>query len=210
MIYGNIDYLNLLPVRVFLKRKRGIFYKSGNPKKITNLFLKRRVDFAFISSIKARNCIKIGICAKKEVRSVLIKRGEKLEFDSSSNTSNLLASILGLKGEVIIGDRALKLFFESKNYIDLAKEWYKKYKLPFVFALLCFNKKKAKKIFKGFKKEKIPFYILKKEAKKKGIDIRKALEYLNLIYYNLSWKEELSLKKFFRKRRYENVFMCNI
>ena len=95
MIFGKIDYLNLLPFHLFLKRfasttrhQMSVNYKKGVPSKINEDFLNRRVDAAFISSIKARRCRKtrLGIIAKKEV-----------DLHSASTLSEI--EILGLAAE---------------------------------------------------------------------------------------------------------------
>ncbi|MEO1927734.1 MAG: MqnA/MqnD/SBP family protein [Nautiliaceae bacterium] len=199
MKIGHIEYLNLLPFYQFLKKK-GIKTKSAYPAIVNKWFCQKKIDAAFISSIKAKNkkCFYIGIVAKKQVKSVLVcpGRGEDME----SATSNVLAKILKIDGKVVIGDKA----FKEKNCIDLAAIWYKKYKLPFVFALFCVNKdyKKYKKlIFEfAFKKQKIPYSVLKKHAEKIGISPKEAKEYLDkIIYYKLGWREKKALKLFWKK-----------
>jgi len=198
-LYGHIDYLNLLPFYQFLKRKKINLIKSY-PKKINSLFEKKRVDAAFISSIRSKNkkCFDVGIVAKKEVRSVLVCKG--YGKDKESETSNALAKILNIKGQVVIGDKALK----QKNCIDLATAWYEKYKLPFVFARFCVNKnyKKYEKLINKFlkTKQKIPYFTLQKYAKKLGISTQEAKEYIEkIIYYKIQWREKKSLKLFLRK-----------
>ena len=199
MKIGHINYLNLLPFYQFLKKK-GIKVKKSFPTEVNEWFEKRKIEAAFISSIKAKNkkCFNVGIAAKKEVRSVLVCKGKGKDIESA--TSNILAKILGINGRVVIGDKA----FREKNCIDLASEWYKRYKLPFVFALFCVNKNyfKYKKLINSFikQKQKIPYLTLKKEAKKIGITTKEAKEYLDkVIYYKLSWREKKALKKFWKK-----------
>ena len=195
---GHIDYLNLLPFYQFLKKKH-IKIKKGVPSKINLMFEKKQIDAAFISSVKSKNkkCFDAGIIAKKRVKTVLLCPGSG--EDNESATSNVLAKKLKLKGKVVIGDKA----FKEKNCIDLANEWYKKYKLPFVFARFCVNKnyKKYEKLINEFlnKKQKIPFLTLKKYAKKLGISPKEAKEYLNeIIYYKMGWREKKALKIFLK------------
>ncbi|WP_457563529.1 MqnA/MqnD/SBP family protein [Caminibacter pacificus] len=199
MKIGHIDYLNLLPFYQFLKKK-GIKVKSSYPAKINEWFENGKIEAAFISSIKAKNqkCFPVGIAAKKEVKSVLVCPGIGDDFESA--TSNVLAKILNTKGKVVIGDKA----FKEKNCQDLAKLWYEKYNLPFVFALFCVNKKyeKYEKLIKEFikTKQKIPYLTLKKYAESLGISYKEAKEYLDkIIYYNLGWREKKALKIFWRK-----------
>jgi len=199
MKIGHINYLNLLPFYQFLKKK-GIKVRKSFPAEVNEWFEKRKIEAAFISSIKAKNkkCLNVGIAAKKEVRSVLVCKGNGEDLHSA--TSNVLAKVLNIKGRVVIGDKA----FREKNCIDLANEWYKKYKLPFVFALFCVNKNyfKYKKLINSFtkQKQKIPYLMLKKEAKKIGITTKEAKEYLDkIIYYKLTWREKKALKKFWKK-----------
>ena len=167
MIFAKIDFINLLPFHIHIKKnvkssqqKSIIEYKKSYPSFINNKFKKRRVDSAFISSIASRNekFLDFGIVAKDEVLSVLLIQGSQ-EEDFQSQTSNALAKILDLKGKVIIGDKALNFYHKNKDLekIDLAKQWKNKYKLPFVFAVLCFNKNKIQleKLTKKFNKKHI-------------------------------------------------------
>jgi len=106
---------------------------------------------------------------------------------------------------VLIGDKALRYALKNDNYIDMAKLWYERYRLPFVFALLCFHKDKKlyQKIEKNFlKKEiKIPQYMLKKSAKRVGVSPKEAKEYLKLISYNLDAKAQRGLLKFYKEAK---------
>jgi chorismate dehydratase len=199
MKIGHIDYLNLLPFYQFLKKK-GIKVKSSFPSEINRWFEEKKIDAAFISSIKAKNkkCFPVGIAAKKEVKSVLVCEGKGDDFESA--TSNILAKILNQQGRVVIGDKA----FKEKNCQDLAAIWYQKYNLPFVFALFCVNRhfKKYEKLINEFinSHQKVPYTEIKKYAKKAGISVKEAKEYLDkVIYYKLSWKEKKALKLFWRK-----------
>ena len=212
MIFAKIDFINLLPFYIFIKKnikstqiKQIIEYKKSYPSKINKKFKNRDIDAAFISSIKSKNCncLNIGIVAQKEVLSVLSIKGE-YKKDSQSDSSNMLAKVLKVEGEVIIGDKALHYFHNSKNqdFQDLAKLWYEKYNLPFVFARLCFNthKKYLSKLSKKFLKQKIkiPYYILQKYSKQTDISPKQIKNYLTKISYNISYKEKKSLKLFFR------------
>ena len=152
MIFAKIDFINLLPFHIYIKKniksnqlKSIIDYKKSYPSLINQKFKKRLVDSAFISSIASKNedFLDFGIVAQYDVLSVLLIPGLQLD-DYQSQTSNLLAKVLNLEGKVIIGDKALKFYHENPNIekIDLAKEWKEKYNLPFVFAVLCYNKNK--------------------------------------------------------------------
>ena len=214
MIFGKIEYLNLLPFHVFMKRftkgssaKMGMEYKRGVPAKINADFHARRVDAAFISSIKAQrnSFVGLGIIAKKEVKSVLVLPSKKTNPDKESASSNILVQILGFQGEVLIGDKALRYALSNDDYIDLAKVWYDTYKLPFVFALLCYHKDKKlyRKIEKKFLKTsiKIPQYILHNASKRTDITTQEILHYLSLISYKLDTKAKLGLKKFYKEAK---------
>ncbi|QOP42627.1 hypothetical protein FJR45_01125 [Sulfurimonas sediminis] len=211
MIFGKIEYLNLLPFHVFMKRftrstqqKLLMEYKKNVPAKINDAFVNRRVDAAFISSVKAKNSlhVNLGIIAKKEVKSVIVIPSDTDKKDAESASSNLLAELLHVKGEVLIGDKALRYALADNDYIDLAQLWNEKYHLPFVFALLCYHKdkKQYKKIEKAFLKRevKIPQYLLQKAAKKTYIAPKEILEYLQLISYKLDYKAKKGLKKFYK------------
>ena len=210
MLFAKIDFINLLPFHVYIKKniksnqvKAIIEYKKSYPSIINKKFKTRKIDSAFISSIASRGekRLNLGIIARADVQSVLLIPGKEQE-DYQSETSNALAKVLNLKGKVIIGDKALKYFHDSKdkNFIDLAHAWQEKYKLPFVFATLCFNKneKYLKKLTKRFNKRKIyiPQYILESYAKRSGVSKKDILEYLKKIDYDITIKEKRALKKF--------------
>ena len=212
MVFGKIEYLNLLPFHIFMKRftkssqqSMSMNYNKGVPSAINSKFSSRRVDAAFISSVGARGShyVDLGIIAKKEVLSVLVVPNTKDVKDVESATSNVLARVLDIKGEVIIGDKALKYYLQDKPHIDLAKEWTSKYNLPFVFALLCYHKDKKiyTKIQKDFLKSKIkiPQYILKEASKKTNISQKDILNYLKYISYELDYKAKRGLKQFYKK-----------
>jgi len=212
MIFAKIDFINLLPLHVFLKKnisstqlKQIIEYKKSYPSDINQKFQKRQIDAAFISSITSQKSksLDIGIVAQNEVLSVLVLKGN-YQKDIQSDTSNALAKILHINGQVMIGDKALQYYHnsEDKNFVDLAQTWKKKYNLPFVFARLCFNKneKILQKLSKNFlqTKVKIPQYILKQYAEKTGLTQQQIQEYLTKITYKISYKEKRSLKLFFK------------
>lgn len=144
MIFAKIDFINLLPFHIFIKKninsfqqKASIEYKKSYPSVITEKFKKRKVDSAFISSIASRDekFLDFGIVAHDDVLSVLLIPGIE-QSDYQSKTSNALAKVLDLKGKVIIGDKALNFYHQNKEIekIDLAKQWKNKYNLPFLFA----------------------------------------------------------------------------
>lgn len=210
MLFGKIEYLNLLPFHLFMKRYSrssrhymSFRYKKGVPSKINAEYAARRVDAAFISSIKAQkeSYVDLGIIAKKEVLSVLLIPSQHEQEDTASATSNILAKVLELKGEVLIGDRALLYYLQDhENVIDLAKVWHERYNLPFVFALLCYHRHdtEIKKVARSFKKNtpKIPQYQLIKAAERTGIPVKAIQHYLSYISYELDNKAKAGLHKF--------------
>lgn len=211
MIFGRIDYINLLPFHVFMKRyvqssqlSMSMHYKRGVPSKINADFAARRVDAAFISSITAqkRHYVPLGIVAKKSVRSVLLIPNASHENDTASASSNTLADILKLQGRVLIGDEALRYFHEDDEAIDMAQVWNERYALPFVFALLCFHtqRKTLEKTRKRFMRSKtrIPRYLLDKASQESSIAPQDIIAYLELISYDIDNKAVLGLKKFWR------------
>ena len=222
MIFSKIDFINLLPFHVFIKKnikssqlKAIIEYKKSYPSYISEKFKKRKIDSAFISSIASRNekFLDFGIVAHNEVLSVLLIPGIN-EKDYQSKTSNALAEVLNLEGQVIIGDKALKYYHENPNIIkiDLAKAWQEKYNLPFVFAVLCYNKheKRLKKLTKNFNKKyiKIPQFILENYSKRSGVSKENILKYLEKIDYELGYKEKRALKLFLKltkKEKNDNI-----
>ncbi|TBR80122.1 menaquinone via futalosine step 1 [Campylobacter novaezeelandiae] len=213
MIFGKIDYINLLPLHIYLKKyplpngfKASMEFKKGVPSKLNRDLFYRRIDGAIISSIesarKKYQNLDIGICAYKKVLSVLVQKNTPSLKDPSSATSNTLAKVLKQDGKVIIGDKALKLYLEDDTkYIDLCSLWYEKTGLPFVFARFsCVKKKEIYKIiFKKFSKKniKIPYYILEKYAKRVNLDVKDIKYYLDeIIYYEIKTKEKFALKRF--------------
>jgi chorismate dehydratase len=219
MIFGKIDFINLLPFHIYIKKnissnqmKAIIQYKKSYPAHINTKFKKKEVDAAFISSIASRNQkrLNLGIVAKKEVLSVLLIPGIQ-EEDYQSETSNALAKVLQLEGKVLIGDKALKFYHEHphESFIDLAKTWQDKYHLPFVFAVLCFNKHEQllKNLTKNFNKRtiKIPQYILKQYAKRSGISTKNIVEYLKHIDYDIGIKEQKALKLFLKLTKEKGI-----
>ncbi len=208
MLFGSIDYLNLLPFQVFLKRSINNSAVQTNLKKHRNVpslinkaFHQGKINAAFISSVTSKGCkcTDAGIVGKGKVYSVLLLNKDE-RSDSASQTSNALTKVLDLKGEVMIGDRALKYYLDGGEAVDLSEEWFKKTKLPFVFARLCYHKHQAqiKKLSKQFTRTKvfIPQYILKKEAKRREISPQDARWYLNHIHYKIDQKAKQSLKMF--------------
>ena len=217
MIFGKIDYINLLPFHLFLKRsslgnsfKKSAEYKKSFPTQINKKFKHKIVNGAFISSIETDKrlfkTISLGIVAKKNVSSVLVKIDRPDKEDVHSATSNILAKVLRVKGEVLIGDNALRCYLDNPDgYIDLAEVWHKRYGLPFVFAVLSANShfKTYKKLSDRFKKNriKIPQYILKKYAYQRKISQKDILKYLSLISYEIGVKERRGLKLFLKKAK---------
>ena len=213
MLFGSISYLNLLPFQLFLKRyiksnaaKMSFRYKRAVPSQINKALKRREVNAAFISSVTSQKCkcTNLGIIAHKKVYSVLLFEGEN-ESDPASATSNKLAKVLDLQGKVLIGDAALKHYFDGGEGVDLAEAWYKKTGLPFVFARLCYNKhtKAIQKLAKSFShtKVRIPQYVLKQEAKKRGITPKQLTWYLEHIYYEMDDKAKKSLRLFLKKSK---------
>jgi chorismate dehydratase len=180
-------------------------YYKDVPSKTNKKFLSRRVDAAFISSIRAKNHknVNLGIIAKKDVLSVLVVPSSLNTPDIESETSNILAKILDLKGEVLIGDKALRYYLQNKPHIDLAKMWNDKYNLPFVFALLCYHKDRDlyKKIEKNFLKSrvKIPRYILNEASTRTKISQADILNYLKYISYDFDRKAKMGLARFYKE-----------
>ena len=210
MLFGSISYLNLLPFQLFLKRhlqsnaaKMSFRYKRNVPSQINAALQKGKVNAAFISSVHSGHyrCTDLGIIAYKKVYSVLLLEGTP-QNDPASATSNRLAKVLGLKGEVLIGDAALKHYLKHHSGIDMAEAWHEKTGLPFVCARLCYNRhgNHIRRLAKTFARTpvRIPQYILKKEAAKRGISPKELTWYLEHIHYKMDWRSKKSLKRFLR------------
>lgn len=214
MIFGKIDFLNLLPFHVFMKRyarslriHQSLHYHKGVPSKLNRSFAMRLIDGAFISSITAQNCrhFNVGIVAKNEVLSVLSLPATEHKNDTDSATSNLLAQVLGIEGEVLIGDKALRYYHSGSAYTDLGKLWHDRTGLPFVFALLCTHShtEYLRRLSRTFVRQniRIPHYILMQHAKKSGLTPAQIRHYLHYISYEIGEKEKKGLKRFIREAK---------
>lgn len=213
MIFGKIDFLNLLPFHVFIKRyarstrfHQSLHYHKGVPSALNRDFAMRRIDAAFISSITAKNCrhFGVGIVAQREVLSVLsLPNADKADEDSA--TSNLLAQILDVHGEVLIGDKALRYYYSGGEHIDLGGLWHERTGLPFVFARLCthHHSDELRRLSRAFvaKKVKIPYYLLMEASLRSGLSPEQITHYLKFISYKVDVKEERSYKRFVREAK---------
>lgn len=212
MIFGKIDFLNLLPFHVFMKRyaktlkvQQSLNYHKGVPSTLNRSFATRRIDAAFISSITARNCYHfgVGIVAKREVLSVLSIPFNSHKNDTDSATSNLLAQVLDIEGEVLIGDKALRYYYSGREHTDLGKVWNERTGLPFVFALLCTHNhtSELKRLSNAFVRKpiKIPYYVLMENARKSDLTPAQITHYLQYISYKIGEKEERGYKRFLKE-----------
>ncbi|RDU67099.1 menaquinone biosynthesis protein [Helicobacter didelphidarum] len=141
MRFGKIEYLNLLVFDIFVKQyptssyfKINFNLKKSYPAKLNRDFLFHRIDAGFISSIagmksyRRKKTCNAGIIANKEVWSVLVLPLDS-KRDYQSATSNALSQVLNLKGEVLIGDRALQYYFQqTKKEIKTANNSQVEYK----------------------------------------------------------------------------------
>lgn len=219
MIFGKIDFINLLPFHVFMKRyakstriHQTLNYHKGVPSALNRSFAARRIDAAFISSITAQKCthFNVGIVARREVLSVLALPSGEDKKDVDSASSNLLANILDIHGEVLIGDKALRTFYSGAQCIDLAGQWYETTHLPFVFALLCTHNHtdELKRLSHAFrsKKIKIPHYILCETARKSQLTPRQITHYLQFISYTVGEKEKKGYKRFVNEAKKRGLY----
>lgn len=221
MRFGKIDYLNLAPFDVFIKSypmtsgfKKFLQLRKSYPSKLNKDFLFKRIDAGFISSIagyysyRKNKVTYSGIISKGKVWSVIVMPKPKSD-DYQSATSNALCKVLGLNGEVLIGDRALKYRYGGGEHIDMGEEWHKRKHLPFVFGRFCFNNHKRlyQDISKKFNKKpiKIPQYLLEEYSKKTSIPKKYIIEYLKHIYYKIGKKEQLGLKRFYRELLFKRI-----
>ncbi|WP_027327152.1 MqnA/MqnD/SBP family protein [Helicobacter pametensis] len=213
MRLGKIDYLNLLPFDVFIKRfplswqsKAILAHRKSYPAKLNRDFLFARLDGGFLSSIMAYGKrgmrLPCGIISHGEVWSVLaLPKEAKGDYQSAS--SNALIQVLRIHAEVLIGDRALIYKLKGGEAIDLGKRWLEQKRLPFVFGLFCVSKNKheAKRIASAFVRSRIriPWYLLKDASDSRGIHPKDVLSYLQKISYRLGPKEKRGLEVFYRE-----------
>ena len=211
MRFGRIEYLNLLPFHVFMKRylrssQAQLMLRHGSdvPSVINRAYRRREIDAAFISSIRARRQrhLGLGIIADGAVQSVLLIPSEAPATDRASATSNVLARVLGLEGRVIIGDPALRAFLAGVDAIDLGAAWKARYGLPFVFAVLCYqgSETQLRRLGQAFKRRptKIPAYLLQRAAQRTGVAPQEILAYLTHIHYRLDHRARRGLETFWR------------
>jgi len=211
MRFGRIEYLNLLPFHVFMKRylrssqaQMMLRHGSDVPSAVNRAYRRREIDAAFISSIRARreHHLGLGIIADGAVQSVLVVPSDPPAKDRASETSNMLAAVLGLQGRVIIGDPALRAYLGGIEAIDLATAWKERTGLPFVFALLCYqgSSVQMERLGRTFarKQQKIPQYLLKRAAQRTGVSPQEIVEYLTHIRYRLDHRAARSLERFWR------------
>jgi len=211
MRFGRIEYLNLLPFHVFMKRyvrssreQMMLRYGENVPSAVNRAYRLRKIDAAFISSIRAKGQkhLNLGIIADGVVQSVLVIPSDVPALDSASETSNALAGVLGLKGRVVIGDAALRAFYEGVEAVDLATAWKARYGLPFVFALLCYqgSAPQMRRLGRAFARDpkKIPQYLLHKASQRSGVTPAHIREYLKLIHYQMDHRSYRSLRLFWR------------
>lgn len=217
MRFGKISYLNLVPFDIFIKKypttsafKAFLNHHKSYPAKLNKEFLFKRIDAGFISSIAGMKAHKTnsGIVAYGAVWSVIvIPRATKSDYQSAS--SNALAQILGVKGEVLIGDRALRYKLSGAEYVDLGQKWWEKHYLPFVFGLLCFNKNapfyEAISAHFNVTHVKIPQYLLENYAKNSCVTKHDILEYLTHIHYKITPKCKIALERFYRLVRLNRI-----
>lgn len=221
MRFGKISYINLLPFDVFIKKypttapfKLFLGLKKSYPASLNHDFLMRRIDAGFISSIAAyfparKHCASYaGIISHGAVWSVIVMPNSQKE-DYQSASSNALAKVLGLNGEVLIGDRALRYKLAGKPHIDMGEKWWEKHHLGFCFGRLCFNTHRAfyTNLANSFikKRIKIPYYILRERAKQSDVSPKDILGYLEHIHYRIGKKEKLALARFYASLRINRI-----
>ncbi|RDU61087.1 MqnA/MqnD/SBP family protein [Helicobacter marmotae] len=221
MRFGKIEYLNLLPFDVFIKKypapahfKAFLEMRKSYPSRLNKDFLYRRIDAGFISSIAGYESVRkrrascAGIVAKGAVWSVLaLPKAQKDDYQSAS--SNALAKILGISGEILIGDRALKYKLNGGVGIDLGEKWWEKHHLGFSFGRLCFNQYAMfyRNLALSFvrKRVKIPYYILQARGRESQIASKDILRYLAHIHYRVGKKEEIALRRFYAQMRLKGI-----
>lgn len=226
MRFGKIAYLNLLPFDVFIKKyptpcyfKTFLGLRQSYPARLNKDFLRKRIDAGFISSIAGYESMRLnkatnaGIIARGAVWSVIAihkgQEGQKDDYQSAS--SNALAKVLDVKGEILIGDRALayKLSHNESSYTDLGQKWWGTHHLGFSFGRLCFNKnaKFYTQMAQSFvnKRIKIPHYILQQAAVESHIAKKDIMAYLEHIHYKIGKKEKLALNRFYATLRLKSI-----
>lgn len=118
-------------------------------------------------------------------------------------TEGFEQKIAGKTAAVVIGDRTFPLLGKHKYTYDLAGEWQKLTKLPFVFAVWASNKPVDANFIADFNKALKFGLEHKPEAAKlgigRGVDEAEILDYLeNSISYELDAAKKVGLHKFLK------------
>jgi chorismate dehydratase len=169
MLFGSISYLNLLPFQLFLKKN----LKSSAAKMSFNY--KRAVPSKINAALK-----------RKEVNAAFI---------SSVESRKSLCTNLG-----IIAHKKVYsvLLLEGDNESDPASATSNQLAKVLDLQGKVLIGDAALKHYFSHTKVNIPQYILKKEAKKRGITPKQLTWYLEHIYYEMDDKAKKSLKLFLK------------
>ena len=198
LINNEVD-IGLIPVAVLplLKEKYIISdYCIGALGKVSSVMLYSRVPLQKIKTIVLDFQSRTSVMLVK----VLAKHLWKIspEFINASSDSDLIAD--NVKAGVVIGDRTFQLNGHHDFELDLAEEWYKLTRMPFVFACWVANKKldsafiekfnKALKYGVGSRKDMLAFW-------KKEFDYAHLDDYLmNKIRFEFGEQQKIALDKF--------------
>lgn len=181
---GRVSYRNTIPL--FYKFS-GFEVIDGVPSYLVKLLREGRIDAGIVSSVEyffnpdkylilpdVSISSKARVCSVKLFSQVPFEEVRRVKLSEASLTSKyllfyLFEKRLGFLPEesedaeaiMLIGDEALEVKGFPYTY-DLAEEWFKMHKLPFVFALFLVRKeadpKEIKKLYESVKKSLEVFY----------------------------------------------------
>ena len=181
---GRVSYKNTIPLFYEL---RGFEIVDGVPSYLAKLLREGKIDAGIVSSVEyffnpdkylilpsVSISSKVRVCSVKLFSQVPFEEVRRVKLSEASLTSKYLLFYLFEKrlgflpkesedaeAIMLIGDEALEVRSFPYTY-DLAEEWFKMHKLPFVFALFLVRKeadpKEIKRLYEGVKKSLEEFF----------------------------------------------------
>ncbi len=184
-------------------------YCIGANGRVNSVFLFSNVEITKVKRVFLDYQSKTSINLMK----ILARKYWKIKPEWVSARVGYENKLSGNSAGVIIGDRTFKLKHKFEYSYDLAEEWKKMTKLPFVFACWTANKKIDKQFINQFNKAielginnidgVLQFYEKKIDRFSKYANIK---EYLNRdISYNFSRKKHEALELFLNEMKNNNL-----
>ncbi|NMC00588.1 MAG: hypothetical protein GYA35_09945 [Thermoanaerobaculaceae bacterium] len=230
-----ISFINSAPLWWALKDEKSVDLAFAKPSQILPLFKMGNYDIALLPTyefVKNRfvEAAPYGVLSNGNVKSVLLfhkgkmNQIEKIYLDPNSRTSQAMTKYLFQEkfirfekkrknlndlgfdeGQLLIGDKALKLRKCGLKTTDIASLWKKKTKLPALFALWAKNDKKRVSdsetlLSEGYRKSiKKLDQIIKWAEQETKIDEKTLRDYFTKSLFYFLGEEGKEALKFYRK-----------